>query len=232
MIVCCGEALIDMLPRQMPDGGDSFLPVPGGAVFNTAIALGRLGEDVQFFSGLSTDMFGRRLAAHLEESGVDTTLCKRSPRPTTLAFVTLAGGNAKYTFYDEGTAGRMLDIADLPDLSEEATVLHFWRHQPDPRTLRIGLRRTHAAQSRRSRHFLRSQHPPGLCPRRGRLPQTSPTHGRNERYYQSLRRGFVLARAGPGFRTGRSRLDRQRGQSRRSDPRKGRDARHHKRTGS
>ncbi len=125
MIVCCGEALIDMLPRQTPDGSDSFLPVPGGAVFNTAVALGRLGEDVQFFSGLSTDMFGRRLAAHLEESGVDTTLCKRSPRPTTLAFVTLADGNAKYTFYDEGTAGRMLDIADLPDLPEEASALHF-----------------------------------------------------------------------------------------------------------
>ena len=125
MIFCCGEALIDMLPRQLTDGGEAFLPVPGGAVFNTAIALGRLGEDVHFFSGLSTDMFGNRLVAHLEDSRVDTSLCKRSPRPTTLAFVALTGGNAQYVFYDEETAGRMLDIADLPDLPDEALALHF-----------------------------------------------------------------------------------------------------------
>ncbi|WP_316975639.1 carbohydrate kinase family protein [Shumkonia mesophila] len=125
MIVCAGEALIDMLPRQLPDGSDIFLPVPGGAIFNTAIALGRLGENVQFFSGLSTDMFGRRLVACLEESGAGTTLCKRVPRPTTLAFVTLADGNAHYSFYDERTAGRMLDIVDLPDLPQETAALHF-----------------------------------------------------------------------------------------------------------
>ncbi|MCP5366005.1 MAG: carbohydrate kinase [Hyphomicrobiales bacterium] len=125
MIVCCGEALIDMLPRRLPDGGDVFLPVPGGAVFNTAVALGRLGEEVQFLSGLSTDMFGRRLVAHLEESGVGTRLCKRCPRPTTLAFVTLTDGNAQYAFYDEGTAGRMLDSADLPDLPAGTAALHF-----------------------------------------------------------------------------------------------------------
>lgn len=35
MIVCCGEALIDMIPVQA--GGDSVLkPVCGGAIFNTA----------------------------------------------------------------------------------------------------------------------------------------------------------------------------------------------------
>ena len=45
MIICCGEALIDMLPRTIEGAGDGFLPVPGGAIFNTAIALGRLGED-------------------------------------------------------------------------------------------------------------------------------------------------------------------------------------------
>ena len=125
MIICCGEALIDMLPRQLPDGGNAFLPVPGGAVFNTAIALGRLGEDVQFFSGLSTDMFGSRLVNQLKDSGVGTALCKRSPRPTTLAFVVLADGNAQYTFYDEQTAGRMLDIADLPDFPADTEALHF-----------------------------------------------------------------------------------------------------------
>jgi hypothetical protein len=68
MILCCGEALIDMLPRKMEEGGEGFLPVPGGAVFNTAIALGRLGEDAGFFSSLSTDMFGDQLLNYLHES--------------------------------------------------------------------------------------------------------------------------------------------------------------------
>jgi len=44
MIRCCGEALIDMLPRRLADGSDVFLPVLGGVVFNTAFALGRLGN--------------------------------------------------------------------------------------------------------------------------------------------------------------------------------------------
>ena len=42
MIVCAGEALIDMLPREV-EGRAAFVPHAGGAVFNTAIALGRLG---------------------------------------------------------------------------------------------------------------------------------------------------------------------------------------------
>ena len=43
MILCCGEALIDMIPTPTGTGRDGFVPHPGGAVFNTAIALGRLG---------------------------------------------------------------------------------------------------------------------------------------------------------------------------------------------
>lgn len=43
MILCCGESLIDMLPRQTTTGENAFAPHAGGAVFNTAIALGRLG---------------------------------------------------------------------------------------------------------------------------------------------------------------------------------------------
>jgi len=125
MIVCCGEALIDMLPRNLPDGSDVLLPATGGAVYNTAIALGRLGVDTGFFSGLSTDMFGRMLEADLRASGVETAFCARSARPTTLAFVELTDGNARYTFYDEQTAGRMLDRNDLPTFDDDVEALHF-----------------------------------------------------------------------------------------------------------
>ena len=125
MIVCCGEALIDMLPRTLPDDSGVLLPATGGAVYNTAIALGRLGVPTGFFSGLSTDMFGRQLEADLLGSGVDSSYCARSARPTTLAFVELTNGNASYTFYDEETAGRMLSTDDLPHFDHAVEALHF-----------------------------------------------------------------------------------------------------------
>lgn len=114
MILCAGEALIDMLPRQSTLDESAFAPVAGGAVFNTAIAIGRLGTPVKFFTGLSTDLFGKKLEEALAASNVNAQLCNRSDRPTTLAFVELTDGHAKYAFYDEGTAGRMLTEADLP----------------------------------------------------------------------------------------------------------------------
>ena len=64
MIICCGEALIDMLPRRSTEDEPAFAPYSGGAVFNTAVALGRLGVPVEFFSGLSSDLFGQQLHAH------------------------------------------------------------------------------------------------------------------------------------------------------------------------
>jgi len=125
MILCCGEALIDMLPRRLEGGGPAFAPHAGGAVFNTAVALGRLGAPVSFFTGLSTDFFGDQLKAELEASGVDLRHVRFSDRPTTLAFVRLADGQASYAFYDENSAGRMLAEADLPALSDDVAALHF-----------------------------------------------------------------------------------------------------------
>lgn len=125
MILSCGEALIDMLPRTSTLGEAAFAPYPGGAVFNTAIALGRLGAPAAFFSGVSTDMLGELLAETLVASKVDTSVCARSARPTTVAFVKLVNGQATYAFYDENTAGSLLAVADLPVLGAEVHALFF-----------------------------------------------------------------------------------------------------------
>ncbi len=125
MILCCGEALIDMLPRTSMEGEPAFAPYAGGAVFNTAIALGRLGAPAGFFSGLSTDMLGQILTDTLTASHVDTGFAARSARPTTVAFVKLVDGQATYAFYDENTAGRMLALTDLPDLPADVQALFF-----------------------------------------------------------------------------------------------------------
>jgi fructokinase len=125
MILCCGEALIDMLPRKGADGADVYQPFNGGSVYNTAIALGRLGNDTGLLAGVSTDFFGDAIVAALQAAGVSTRYIRRKNRHTTLALVKLSNGQARYSFIDEGSAGRMLEKSDLPKLPKSIHALHF-----------------------------------------------------------------------------------------------------------
>jgi len=125
MILCCGEALIDMIPETTKTGATGFVPHCGGSVFNTAIALGRLGTQTGMWTGLSLDLFGRQLDDALRASHVDTRLVATSRRSTTMAFVQLNDGHATYTFYDENSAGRLLTTADIPNLPVDVTTLYF-----------------------------------------------------------------------------------------------------------
>ena len=129
MILCAGESLIDMVP----DAGN-YRPLSGGAVYNTTIALGRMGAPTGYLWPVSRDPFGEQLLRPLAEANVDITLCPRSDRLTTLAFVTLIGGEARYAFYDEGSAGRMLSPEDLPEIpaSVEALFIGGISLVPDP----------------------------------------------------------------------------------------------------
>ncbi|MFC0597004.1 carbohydrate kinase family protein [Streptomyces palmae] len=122
MIVVAGEALIDLVPSPaaagpLPaqDAADAglppLLPRRGGGPYNTALALGRLGSPVAFCSRVSTDGFGDALLAGLRADGVDTSLVRRGPEPTTLAVAGIgADGSAGYHFYAEGTADRLFEL--------------------------------------------------------------------------------------------------------------------------
>ncbi len=125
MILCCGEALIDMITEPTVSGAQGYVPHSGGAIFNTAIALGRLGAPVGMLTGLSSDMFGEQLADTLKASHVDTSHVITSDRPTTLAFVKLVDGHASYNFVDENTAGRMLQPEDMPDQLPATSTLYL-----------------------------------------------------------------------------------------------------------
>lgn len=124
MILCCGEALIDFVP--LPDG-QGYQPCPGGSAFNIAVGLGRLEAPAGFFCKLSTDFFGDMLVDHLNENGVDTSRCIRVDNPTTLAFVSLPsdGGETQFSFYANDSADRLLTAAELPQLPDMVTALHF-----------------------------------------------------------------------------------------------------------
>lgn len=123
MIVCCGEALIDMVP----DGGraDAFLARPGGCLYTTSIAAARLGSRTRFLGRLGTDFLGEALVERLLSNGVDSSLLARRDQPATLAFVTRGpGGDARYAFYSSGAADRSLEYSDLPgSLGPEARFL-------------------------------------------------------------------------------------------------------------
>jgi len=111
-IVVGGEALVDLVPT-----GDATLqPRLGGGPLNVAVTAGRLGAPVAFLSRVSTDAFGDAILGRLTESGVDAALVQRGPEPTTLAVVALGeGGAARYSFYTEGTADRLVaDPGPLP----------------------------------------------------------------------------------------------------------------------
>lgn len=118
MIVVGGEALIDLVatepvtPPELPVRSSRL----GGGPYNVAIALARLGSPVSLLSRISTDDFGEALVHGLRESGVDTALLQRGPEPTTLAVASPGpDGSARYSFYAQGTADRLvIDPGPLP----------------------------------------------------------------------------------------------------------------------
>ncbi len=112
-ILVCGEALVDVVV-----GDDMSLSgTLGGGPYNTAIAAGRQGADVGFYSRVSRDRFGERILATLLAAGVDVTAVQRGKEPTSMAMATLADdGAASYTFYLKGTADRLVSVPpELPD---------------------------------------------------------------------------------------------------------------------
>jgi fructokinase len=106
MIIVAGEALIDRIIQS--DG--RLLEVPGGAPYNTARTIARLGGRVAFLGGLSADRAGRRLRAALEADGVDLRWAVETEAPTTYAIAHIdAAGAAEYRFELSGTSA-----ADVP----------------------------------------------------------------------------------------------------------------------
>ncbi len=72
-IVCIGEAIVDLVCERRigsPDEADSFVPHPGGAVANVAVAIARAGGESALLGGVGDDIWGRWLRERLSEAGV------------------------------------------------------------------------------------------------------------------------------------------------------------------
>lgn len=126
MILVAGEALIDMLP--VASGQHYFDARPGGAPFNVAVGLARLGLRTSFLGRISADTFGQQLRQDLENAGVDLSMVVPASEATTLGVAALdAYGKATYTFYANGTADWQWAEPEVP-----------WVLPPDTRALYVG----------------------------------------------------------------------------------------------
>jgi len=114
----CGEVLIDVLPTG---------PVVGGGPANTAKALARLGYEVEFIDGVSTDAYGASARKELERDGVSLKYSLSSDKPTCTATVSLdSSGSASYEFLIDGTATFDFSESWLPDPSRvKPSILHI-----------------------------------------------------------------------------------------------------------
>ena len=121
----CGEVLIDLIPVAL--GSNDRAPHVGGGPANTAKALARLGHDVHFIDGISTDAYGEMSRDELIADEVKLDLAKSSDLPTALAIVSLnESGGASYEFKLDDTATFDFSLDWLPDPSRyKPNVLHI-----------------------------------------------------------------------------------------------------------
>lgn len=128
MYLCCGDSLFDLFSSGSADPFRIMLDGRvGGSPLNVALGLARMDNHSRFFTRVSTDMFGRRIAAFMDTNGIDRKLCVETNQNTTLAVIGLKeDGSADYAFYTEGTADCSVTADDLPEQLDPAIrVLHF-----------------------------------------------------------------------------------------------------------
>lgn len=96
---------------------------------NVAIACARLGARSAFVGGVSTDDLGRMLWSHLEENGVDLSLCRCFDAPTARAIVEHVP-ELRFRFEGDGTADTLLgevnaSVIDPTDIVHGGTLGMF-----------------------------------------------------------------------------------------------------------
>ncbi|MFZ2100856.1 MAG: carbohydrate kinase [Oricola sp.] len=128
MYLCCGDSLFDLFTGPSADPyGVTIDGHVGGSPLNVALGLARMGNHSRFFARISSDMFGRRIAAFMADNDIDASPCVATKQNTTLAMIGLRDDNsADYAFYTEGTADCSMLPDDLPaELDPAIRVVHF-----------------------------------------------------------------------------------------------------------
>ena len=128
-ILIIGEALIDMICTDTGlhlSNGNNFLKKAGGAPANVAVAIKRLGGNVDIVAKVGNDPFGQHIIDLLETFGLNTNyIFKDDKYFTTLAFVSLLENGERDFFFNRGADGN-LNENDLALLNiNDYNIVHF-----------------------------------------------------------------------------------------------------------
>ena len=128
-VVALGELLINFTENGTSvQGNPVYEANPGGAPCNVLSMLNKVGKRTAFIGKVGQDIFGKRLKAVLEETGIDVSnLIMDADVRTTLAFVeTFADGDRDFSFYRNPGADMMLREEELDtDLLKNTRIFHF-----------------------------------------------------------------------------------------------------------
>jgi fructokinase len=110
MIICLGEALVDLVPTSgaSPSDAPHLIVQPGGAPLNVCIALNRLGSEAAFLGTLSSDSFGDRLRELFDVQGISRTPCESVAESTRLAVIDHTNPATPFRFYGDNPADAQL----------------------------------------------------------------------------------------------------------------------------
>lgn len=125
MVICVGEILADMI-AQPSDGILTYGRYAGGAPFNVACGIAKLGGEAGFYGRVGDDLIGDFLISFAQGKNLAYCNVKKLPdRNTTLAFVELDGdGDRHFCFYRKHTADYCFDEADIPEILEKANIIY------------------------------------------------------------------------------------------------------------
>lgn len=112
-IVCIGETIVDLVCERNLASGDSpesFVPHPGGALANVAVAIARCGVDAALIGGVGDDRWGKWLTAELSAADVVTEWVASVEGADTPLGIVLFGedGEPEFQIYGEHIAPTML----------------------------------------------------------------------------------------------------------------------------
>lgn len=126
MIVSIGEILADMVGKKA-ERSIRFKCFAGGAPFNVACGVAKLGGNVKFIGCVGKDEIGIFLKEYAADVvGLDSEIYTDSERNTTLAFVTLSeSGERSFSFFRKNTADYALDISMVKPSLEKADIVHI-----------------------------------------------------------------------------------------------------------
>ncbi len=118
-IYTIGETVYDIVFK----GGKPVIAIPGGAMLNSSVSLGRLGLPVSYITELGQDGVGDMIFAFLNKNGVETSFVYRFEDGKTalsLAFLD-EDEKASYSFYKQYPEERL--ASGIPDPGEDDIVL-------------------------------------------------------------------------------------------------------------